>query len=378
MRYLGQDEVNQMMGIGYLGEVRTGPDGNLYQWVETTDGLGNPVGFWRALRRVGRRLRRFVRRAVPLVQQIAPLIPGGAAVSALRTAAPLLRRAVPIVQQVAPVIPGAAPAAAALTQAIPAAATAAPEETTTAGWGLGQDELTQVMGIGYAGEIAQAPDGNLYQWVEGYDGLGNPIGFWRALRRLRRRVQRGLRRVVGRALPIVQQIAPFVPGVGPAAAAALTAATPILRQAGVAGYNGLGALYQAPDGTLYQMQGLTEGDDLQGLAEDEELGGLSEDEELRGFAEDDELSGLAEDEELTGFAEDDEVSGLGEDEELQGLTEHEDSQGVGGDEELTGLGQGYVRQRGTSGIGAYMPEQSSTTRWFVAPNQTPEIWKPLW
>ena len=28
---LGEDEVTQMMGIGYLGEVRQGPDGNLYQ-----------------------------------------------------------------------------------------------------------------------------------------------------------------------------------------------------------------------------------------------------------------------------------------------------------------------------------------------------------
>jgi hypothetical protein len=375
MRYLGEDEVNQMMGIGYLGEVRTGPDGNLYQWVETVDGLGNPIGFWRKLRRFGRRL---LRRAMPLVQQIAPLVPGGAAVSALRTAAPLLRRAVPIVQQVAPVIPGAAPAAAAVTQAIPAAAAAAPEETTTAGWGLGQDELTQVMGIGYPGQIAQAPDGNLYQWVEGHDGLGNPIGFWRALRRLGRRVRRGLRRVVGRALPIVQQIAPFVPGVGPAAAAALTAATPLLRQAGVAGYNGLGALYQAPDGALYHVQGLAEDEELRGLAEDEELRGLSEDEELRGLSEDEELRGVAEDEELTGFSEDEEVRGVGEEEELRGVSEDEELRGFGEDEELSGFDQGYVREQGTSGLEAYIPEQQPTTRWFVSPNQPPEMWKPLW
>jgi hypothetical protein len=371
MRYLGEDEVNQMMGIGYLGEVRRGPDGNLYQWVETVDGLGNPIGFWRKLRRLGRRL---LRRAMPLVQQIAPLVPGGAAVSALRTAAPLLRRAVPIVQQVAPVIPGAAPVAAAVTQAIPAAAAPAPEETATAGWGLGQDDLTQVMGIGSTGEVAQGPDGNLYQWVQTTDGLGNPVGFWRALRRIGRR----LRKVVRRAVPIVQQIAPFVPGVGPAAAAALTAATPLLRQAGVAGYNGLGALYQTPNGTLYQVQGLAEDEELQGLAEDEELSGFSEDDELRGLAEDEQLSGIAEDEELSGFSEEDEVNGLGEDEELQGLSEDEDLQGFAEDEELSGLDQGYVREQGTSGLEAYIPEQQPTTRWFVAPNQPPEMWKPLW
>lgn len=203
---------------------------------------------------------------------------------------------------------------------------------------LGQDELTQAMGIGYLGEVRQGPDGALYQWVQGVDGLGNPIGFWRALRRLGRRLRPFLRR----ALPIAQMIAPLIPGVGPAAAAALTAATPLLRQAGVAGYNGVGALYQAPDGTLYQDQGLAEDEELRGLAEDEELRGLDEDEELRGLAQDEELRGLAE------------------------------------DEELRGLDQGYVREDGMSGVEAYVPEQSPTTRWFVPPAQPPEIWKPLW
>ena len=40
MRYLSEDQVTQMMGIGYLGEVRQGPDGNLYQYVQGVDGLG--------------------------------------------------------------------------------------------------------------------------------------------------------------------------------------------------------------------------------------------------------------------------------------------------------------------------------------------------
>ena len=39
-------------------------------------------------------------------------------------------------------------------------------------------ELTQVMGLGhYVGEVRQGPGGQLYEWVEGVDGLGNPIGF---------------------------------------------------------------------------------------------------------------------------------------------------------------------------------------------------------
>jgi hypothetical protein len=194
---------------------------------------------------------------------------------------------------------------------------------------LGEDELTQMMGIGYSGEVRQDQDGNLYQWVEGVDGLGNPVGFWRALRRLGRRLRPFLRR----ALPIAQRLAPFIPGVGPAVAAGLRVATPILQRAGVSGTNGLGALYQAPDGTLYQVQG---------LAQDEETRDLAEDEELQGFA---------------------------QDEELQGFAQYE---------ELQGLDQGYVREPGTSGLEAYVPQEPARTRWFNPPNQPPEMWKPLW
>ena len=74
MRYLSENDVTQMMGSGYLGEVRQGPDGNLYQYVQGVDGLGNPVGgFWRRFKRFARRA---VRKALPYVQQFAPLMPG--------------------------------------------------------------------------------------------------------------------------------------------------------------------------------------------------------------------------------------------------------------------------------------------------------------
>jgi hypothetical protein len=184
---------------------------------------------------------------------------------------------------------------------------------------LGEDEVTQMMGLGSIGEVRRGPDGNLYQWVQGVDGLGNPIGFWRGLRKR-------LRRVVQRALPIVQQVAPFVPGAGTAVAAGLRVA----KAAGVAGAGGLGALFQAPDGTVYQVQG---------VADDEELRGLADEEELRGLAQDEELQGLAE-----------------------------------GEEEL----QGYVREGGMSGVDAYVPNQPASTRWFTPPTQPPEMWKPLW
>lgn len=62
-------------------------------------------------------------------------------------------------------------------------------------------EMTQVMGIGnYVGETRRGPDGQIYQWVEGVDGLGNPIGFWKAIRK-----------VVSKAAPLVK----FIPGIGP-------------------------------------------------------------------------------------------------------------------------------------------------------------------
>jgi hypothetical protein len=153
---------------------------------------------------------------------------------------------------------------------------------------LGEDEATRIMGLDHLGEVRQAPDGQLYQWIEGVDGLGNPVGFWKKLKRIASRVaplvvpggaamkllQYGpVRGLVRRALPFAQSIAPFVPGFGPAAATALRMATPALRQAGIAGYGGLGALYQAPDGTVYQMQGLAEEEELRGLAEEEELRG---------------------------------------------------------------------------------------------------------
>ncbi len=53
MQYLSEDQATQMMGIGYLGEVRQGPDGNLYQYVQGVDGLGNPIGgIWSRVKRL--------------------------------------------------------------------------------------------------------------------------------------------------------------------------------------------------------------------------------------------------------------------------------------------------------------------------------------
>jgi hypothetical protein len=360
MRYLSESDVTQMMGIGHLGEVRQGPDGTLYQWVEGIDGLGNPIGFWRGLRK---RLKKVVSRALPLAQKFAPFIPGASA--ALTVATPFLKQAGVAGYEGIGALYEAPDGSLYQVQGL-----AEDEELH----GIDEDDMTRMMGVGYLGEVRQGPDGNLYQWMQGVDGLGNPVGFWGKLRKLARRALkyhpvaaalRAARPLVQQALPIAQQVATAIPG----GAAALTAATPILKEAGVAGYGGLGALYQAPDGTLYQQ--------VQGLAEDEELRGLAEDEELRGIDEDEELRGLDEDEELRGFGEDEELRGLDEDEELRGFAEDDELRGLEEDEELRGL-EGYVREPGTSGLEAYVPQTPPQTRWFTAPAQPPEVWKPLW
>lgn len=337
MRYLNESDVTQMMGIGYLGEVRQGPDGNLYQYVQGVDGLGNPIGgFWSRLKSVARKA---VRKALPFAQQFAPFIPGGAA--ALTAVTPFLKQA------------GVAgyDGIGALYES--------PDGSLYQMQGLAEnealqgfdgDEMTQMMGIGYLGEVRQGPDGNLYQYIQGVDGLGNPIGSW-------------WKRLARRALRVAKVAAPFIPG----ASAALTVATPFLKQAGVAG-DGLGALYQAPDGSLYQqVQGIDDDMELRGLDADDELQGIDDDPELRGFDEGDELQGFDDDMELRGMEDDMDLRGL-DDEELRGFDEDPDMQGI----------DGYVRQDGMSGLERFEPEKPAQTRWYVAPDQPPEVWKPLW
>jgi hypothetical protein len=224
MTMLGQGELIEQLGIGQLGEVRQGPDGHLYQWVHGMDGLGNPVGFWRGLRRVAQVARQVARTAIPIVQQVAPFVPGGAVVSTtLRAATPVLQRA------------GFA-GVGALYQGPDGSVYAADADHPVHGIGashLGHDGVGCASCLGTPGEVRTGADGQPYEWVEGIDGLGNPVGLWRAARRAARSAQR----VARQAMPLVQQVAPFVPG----GAEALRAATPFLQRAGVAA-DGVGAL----------------------------------------------------------------------------------------------------------------------------------------
>lgn len=77
---------------------------------------------------------------------------------------------------------------------------------------LSEDEANRMMGVGYdVGDLYEDVDGSLYEWVEGVDAWGDPVGFLQGL-----------------------------------------------SEPEIAELSGLGALYEAPDGTLFQVQGLAE------------------------------------------------------------------------------------------------------------------------
>jgi len=317
MRYLnGYERTQPISGMGYLGEVRQGIDGNLYQWVQGVDGLGNPIGFWKKLKKWGKRLAKTALKYYPPA-------------AALRSLAPLASRALPYIQRaiasqpVAPAVPvvpvtPVAPVAPMMSAETPAAADAGPAPAGTAGWGLGA--------------LLQGPDGTLYQ-VQGWGEADD------------------------------------------------------LRGVAEDDLRGLGALYQAPDGTLYGVQGWGEADDLRGFAEDE-LRGLDEPDDLRGFAEDelrgfeeaDDLRGFAEDD-LRGFEEADELRGFAED-DLRGFEEADDLRGFAEADDLRGFAEddlrGLEEADDLRGLEAYVSDKPAGTRWFTPPAQTPELWRPLW
>lgn len=299
MRYRGNDEATEMKGMGLY----QGADGHLYQWVEGVDARGHAIGFWRG-----------------------------------------------VSQPEEPVLNGLG----ALYQA--------PDGTLYQMHGLAEDAEAEA-----GAEAEQEEETTSESGEEPPTKAGGPRaqGRRRVFRR-RLAVRRGpprRRRKGGffkKLLPIAKFATRFIPGIGPVASAGLDVAGKLLkRKKGVAGYDGLGLLYAAPDGSLYQVQGLAEEDELRGFAEDEELRGQDDDEELRGMADDEELRGFDEDDELRGFAEDEELRGIGEDEDMQGI-------------------DGYVRQDGMSGVEAYVPDAPPQTAWHIPPTEPPEIWRPLW
>ena len=213
MHYASND-MTDLMGLGaYVGEIRQGPDGHHYEWVEGVDGVGNPIGFWKVMKRIGRGVKRAAQHVAPLVKKYAR---------------PLARAALPFTK----FIPGVGPA-------IYAAGTVA--------------QRAGLLGAGEVGEIAQGEDGQLYQYVEGVDGLGNPVGFWKPLRRLASRAKGLIPKLVSKIpfagrvkrytgpfcqqLPRLQPCVQQIPQAGPAYDAA-TKVCRVLKRVGLAGPNG--------------------------------------------------------------------------------------------------------------------------------------------
>jgi hypothetical protein len=300
--------------FGYVGEIRQGPDGQLYQLSQTVDGLGN-LGFsW-----------------LPIVGQ------------ALQQLSPLLSQ------------------------------------------GLGEEMFDQPQ----LGEVRIGADGQLYQYTQTVDGLGN-IGFaWLP--------------AIVKALPTVAQALPAVSSIvgslfggrAPAAAAPAAPAAPVAPAGGGVDLSQLiPQITQAVAGLLARsrrrrsaLSGLGEEPDLYGFGEEPDLYGFGEEPDLYGLGQEpDDSLGLTEDELGLGdfyLGEDGglyELQGLEEDlpEDLRGLELYPDeSLGLTDDEPFSGM-QGYLRETPGSQLQGYRTGHPSASPPFVPTANPSELWKPLW
>jgi hypothetical protein len=143
----GSMDPTQVMGIGnYVGEVRRGPDGQPYQWVEGVDGLGNAIGFWKKIANVAKSV---VSKAMPLVK----FIPGiGPVIEQVRGAVKGFCTGLPKIQPIVDQSPDIKPV-----------------------YQIGTKLCSILSKAGIAGAddgIMQAPDGQLYEVVEGIGEFG--------------------------------------------------------------------------------------------------------------------------------------------------------------------------------------------------------------
>jgi|GEM_PF-2780580 len=267
--HYASDDATEMMGIGnYVGEIRESADGHLYEWNQGVDGLGNPVGFWKLI-------KKGIRAALPLASKIPGIGPHVATAGRLAKQAGLLGAPHGIGDYVGEVQEGSdgqlyewaqgvdglgnpvgfwklikkgLRAALPLASKIPGIG----PHVATAGRLARQAGLLGDpggMGIGnYVGEVREGPDGGLYEWNEGVDGLGNPVGFWKLIKKGARAAGRwlkkgGLKKIANFALPI----ASMIPGVGPA----IATAGGVLKATGLLGVEG--PIMEAPDGSHYEM-----------------------------------------------------------------------------------------------------------------------------
>ncbi|MGR8981786.1 MAG: hypothetical protein ACU84H_17080 [Gammaproteobacteria bacterium] len=122
------------------------------------------------------------------------------------------------------------------------------------------NDMTEMMGIGnYVGEVRRGPDGQLYQWVHGVDGLGNPVGFWKKLKSVVGKVTSAIPGVSHvkkiakgfcSVLPKIQPIVSLHPAIGPVARIG-TKVCGTLKRVGLLGVDG--EIMQAPDGQHYEV-----------------------------------------------------------------------------------------------------------------------------
>jgi len=235
------NHLTQIMGLGTPGELRNGPDGRVYGWVEGLDSYGRRRGGWTPYNRLRRRVYRLCAYTFPKHFGRHPVIrPAGPTTQIRPIYSKIVRSttSLPRIQR--------------------------PRAVSLRGLGA-PAEIQGLLGVGYPGVTIQGPDGQLYGWISGYDGLGTPLGFWGKLKRLAKKLAK-------KVLPMASNLLPFVPGVGPAAATALKVA----RGAGLLGIAQTGTpIYRGIDGSLYGVQGIgnnivhgLEADPIHGLEAD--------------------------------------------------------------------------------------------------------------
>jgi hypothetical protein len=260
------------MGIGnYVGELRRGPDGNLYEWVAGVDGLGNPIGFWKKAfkfvkgavraglsRLIPGPIKRMARTACSVVDQMGPAVTTvpaavpyyagakgfckvlrGAGIAGMGYGVMEAPAVVPTA--VTAVVPGPARAAARtvckiidrigpVVKYIPIASSYYKKAT-------GLCRALRTGGIaGMEGSIMEADDGRLYEVVEGIGEFGERRRYLRPIRlvipayigrrKVRRRGARGARVVTAPGIPVpgaqVPAPAPGAPVPAPAPSAAVS------------------------------------------------------------------------------------------------------------------------------------------------------------
>lgn len=74
MSYIQQDvDLSECTSCGNdTGEFHETSDGNLYEWIEGVDGLGNPIGFWKKAKKIVGATAKFASRYTPVLSRVLP------------------------------------------------------------------------------------------------------------------------------------------------------------------------------------------------------------------------------------------------------------------------------------------------------------------